>query len=200
MVSCILHTVLINELYVHVSIHGCYSFCLVSYTCRTRLWYSLQTEICQFKKALPSLQHGFLRCKKSVVPNTNVRNVICNNIFTPWWKRGSAIHDHYNTTGHDISIDNFSFVGTKDQNMARPIKEAILIRVNDPSLYRNIGKYQLPYIWDQVLMTYQNSSLSKQPHNIWLSVTKRLPHTRWFSKSWATTNNISLTTSWLPVK
>ena len=31
------------------------------------------------------------------------------------------------------------------------IKEAILIRVNDPSLNRNIGKYHLPHIWDDVL-------------------------------------------------
>ena len=31
------------------------------------------------------------------------------------------------------------------------IKEAIYIRVNNPSLNRNIGKYQLPHIWDEVL-------------------------------------------------
>ena len=38
------------------------------------------------------------------------------------------------------------------QSIARSIKEAILIRVNDPSLNRNIGKYQLPHIWDEVLV------------------------------------------------
>ena len=32
------------------------------------------------------------------------------------------------------------------------MKEAILIRVNDPSLNRNIDKYQLPHIWDEVLV------------------------------------------------
>ena len=46
----------------------------------------------------------------------------------------SPIHDHYNTTGHDISIDNFSTVGREDQNMARSIKEAILISINNPCL------------------------------------------------------------------
>ena len=35
--------------------------------------------------------------------------------------------------------------------MARAIKEAIFIRVNNPSLNRNIGKYNLPHIWDVVL-------------------------------------------------
>ena len=33
----------------------------------------------------------------------------------------------------------------------RAIKEAIYIRVNDPSLNRNVGKYHLPHVWDEVL-------------------------------------------------
>ena len=67
-------------------------------------------------------------------------------------KAPSPIHDHHNNTGHDICINNFSIEGREDHNLARSFKEAILIRVNDPSLNRNIGKYQLPYIWDEVLM------------------------------------------------
>ena len=46
----------------------------------------------------------------------------------------SSIHDDHNTTSHDLSLENFSIVGREDQSTARPIKEAILIRVNDPSL------------------------------------------------------------------
>ena len=64
----------------------------------------------------------------------------------------SPIHDHHDTTGHDLSLENFSIMGRDDQSIARSIKEAILIRVNDPSLNRNIGKYQLPCIWDEVLV------------------------------------------------
>ena len=67
-------------------------------------------------------------------------------------KAPSPIHDHYKTTSHDISIDSFSIVGREDQSLARSIKEAIFIRVNDPSLNRNIGKYQLSHIWDKVLL------------------------------------------------
>ena len=63
----------------------------------------------------------------------------------------SSIHDHHSTTGHDLSVENFSIVGREDQSIARSIKETILIRVNDPSLNQNIGKYQLPHIWDEVL-------------------------------------------------
>ena len=67
----------------------------------------------------------------------------------------SHIHDRYNTTDHEIPIVNFSTVGREDQNIARSIKEAILIRVTDPSLNRNSCKYQLPHIWDEVLVNSQ---------------------------------------------
>ena len=72
-------------------------------------------------------------------------------------KTPSPIHDHYNITGHEISIENFRIVGREDQNLIRAIKEAIYIRVNNPSLNRNIGKYHLPHIWDEVLLN--NSEL-----------------------------------------
>ena len=64
----------------------------------------------------------------------------------------SPIHDYHFTTGHDISIDNFSIVDREDQNLAKFIKESIFIRVNDPPLNRNIGKYKLPLIFDEVLI------------------------------------------------
>ena len=35
--------------------------------------------------------------------------------------------------------------------MARAIKEAIYIRVNNPTFNRNIVKYNLPHIWNKVL-------------------------------------------------
>ena len=39
----------------------------------------------------------------------------------------------------------------REKNLARSIKEAILIRVNDPSLNRSNGKYHLPHILDEVV-------------------------------------------------
>ena len=35
-------------------------------------------------------------------------------------------------------------------NLARNIKDSIYIRVNNPTLNNNIGKYNLPHIWDRV--------------------------------------------------
>ena len=67
-------------------------------------------------------------------------------------KAPSPIHNHHNITHHELSLDNFSIVGREDQSIARTNKEAILIKVNDPSLNRNIGKYELPHIWGEVLV------------------------------------------------
>ena len=64
----------------------------------------------------------------------------------------SPIIDHHSITCHEVSLDNFRIVGREDKSIARNIKEAILIRANDPSLNRNIGKFQLPHIWDEVLV------------------------------------------------
>ena len=71
--------------------------------------------------------------------------------FKEHQKALSHILDHFNTTGHCITIDNFSLVGREDQNLNRAIKEALFIRVSNPSLKRNIGKFHLPHIWDEVL-------------------------------------------------
>ena len=51
------------------------------------------------------------------------------------------IFNHFQTTGHNITLDNFSIVGSKPQGFTRTMKEAIFIRVNDPPLNKNLGKY-----------------------------------------------------------
>ena len=71
--------------------------------------------------------------------------------FKEHLKAPSPLFDHYNTTGHQVSLANFSIVGREEQNLTRTIKEALYIRVNNPSLNRNIGKYHLSHIWDEVL-------------------------------------------------
>ena len=62
-----------------------------------------------------------------------------------------AIFSHFQTTGHNITLDNLSVVGRKSQGLSRTIKETVFIKVNDPPFNRNLGKYQLPCIWDEVL-------------------------------------------------
>ena len=64
----------------------------------------------------------------------------------------SPIHDHCDTSGHNITLNNFSIVGREEQNLSRLIKESMFIIVNNPSLNRNIGKYHLSHILDEVLI------------------------------------------------
>ena len=66
-------------------------------------------------------------------------------------KAPSLIHDHSNTSGHTTTLDNFKVVGREEQSLSRLIKESMYIRVNGPSLNKNIGKYHLPHMWDEVL-------------------------------------------------
>ena len=63
----------------------------------------------------------------------------------------SSIYDHTNITDPQTSVDNFTIVGRDLHNLARTIKEATYTRVNDTSLYRNLGKYQQLRICDKVL-------------------------------------------------
>ena len=71
--------------------------------------------------------------------------------FKEHQKAPSPIFDHHTITGHDISVEHFNIVGREENNLKRAIKEALYIRVNNPSLNRNVGKYHLPHIWDEVL-------------------------------------------------
>ena len=50
-------------------------------------------------------------------------------------------------------MDNFKILAREENNMARTIQEAMFIRVNNPTLNKNIGKYNLPHIWDRILLT-----------------------------------------------
>ena len=68
-------------------------------------------------------------------------------------KGPSPIHMHIQHTGHSATADNFNIIGREDRDLARTIKEAIYIRVNNLSLNRNGGKYHLSHLWDRVLFT-----------------------------------------------
>ena len=66
-------------------------------------------------------------------------------------KQPSPIHGHIHHTGHTITDNSFNIIGREDLWQARTIKESIFIRVNNPALNQNIGKYNLSHIWDRVL-------------------------------------------------
>ena len=61
-------------------------------------------------------------------------------------KEPSPIHAHSLHTGHQLSPDQFNIIGREDQDLSRLIKESAYIRVNNPTLNRNIGKFNLSHI------------------------------------------------------
>ena len=65
-------------------------------------------------------------------------------------KQPSPIHGHSQASGHPIDDNNFNIIGREDWEQARTIKESIYIRVSNPTLNQNIGKYNLNHIWDRV--------------------------------------------------
>ena len=76
-------------------------------------------------------------------------------------KAPSPIDEHQNSTGHITSVENFKIISREDHSMARAVKEAIYIRVNNPTLNRKIGKYNLPHLWDGILQSIPELKINK---------------------------------------
>ena len=79
------------------------------------------------------------------------------------FKAPSPIHLHSTTTGHPMDADSFNIIHKETASQSRTIKESMFIRVQDPPLNRNIGKYQLPHIWDPLLLA--SPTLQCKPSN-----------------------------------
>ena len=68
-------------------------------------------------------------------------------------KQPSPIHVDIQQTGHTATNNNFNITGREDQGLASTIKESIYIRVNNPMLKRNIGKYSLNHNGTEFFLT-----------------------------------------------
>ena len=55
----------------------------------------------------------------------------------------------------------FIITCVKESIFIRNIKESIFIRVNDPTLNKNIDKFNLPHIWDRVLLNSAGVTLKR---------------------------------------
>ena len=76
-------------------------------------------------------------------------------------KDPSLILHHNNQTNHPINHNNFKVIGRDGHHLSRYIKESIFIRVNNPTLNNNVGKFNLPHIWDRVLINTPDLKLNK---------------------------------------
>ena len=94
-------------------------------------------------------QCGDLGCDEEYIGETSR---IFGERYKEHLKAPSAIHHHSNQTGHPTNHNNFPIIGREGHNLARNIKESIYIRVNNPTLNNNIGKFNLSHIWERVLL------------------------------------------------
>ena len=67
----------------------------------------------------------------------------------------SSIYQHSQTMGHPVNVECFTIMDMEAHGVTRIIKEAMFIWVDDPLLNSNLGKYQLPHIWDEVMQETQ---------------------------------------------
>ena len=95
-----------------------------------------------------SYQCGDIACDEKYIGETSRA---LGERYKEHLKQSSPIHVHIQQTGHTSTASNFNIIGSEDQGLARTINEAIYTRVNNPTLNRNIGKYNLNHIWDRVL-------------------------------------------------
>ncbi len=95
---------------------------------------------------------GYPSCESSYIGETGrileerIKDHISNN--------SSAIKQHHINTGHslpDPNDNNIKVINTESNAFKRRVKEAIYIKVNNPPLNQNVGKFNLPPIYDQLL-------------------------------------------------
>ena len=75
-------------------------------------------------------------------------------------KDPSPIHHHNNQTNYPVNHNNLKIIGMEGHHLSRYIKESIFIRVNNPTV-NYIGKFNLPHIWDSILINTPGLKLNK---------------------------------------
>ena len=97
-----------------------------------------------------SYQCGTINCGEEYIGETSRTLEEC---YREHLKEPSPIHVHSLHRGHQLSPDQFNIIGREDQDLSRLIKKSIYIRVNNPTLNRNKGKFNLSHIWNRVLFS-----------------------------------------------
>ena len=81
-------------------------------------------------------------------------------------KEPSPIYGHNNQLGHSTNPDNFAIIWREDHDLVRTIKESLYFRVNNPTLNRNVGKYNLHHIWDRILFNTPDLKVSNDNEHV----------------------------------
>ena len=93
------------------------------------------------------------------------------NLQDLWWKIQRAPEGPLSYSSAQqpnrppTNLNNFQIIGREGHNLARNIKESVYIRVNNPTLNNNIGKFNLSHIWDRVVLNTKGLTLNRQGNN-----------------------------------
>ena len=68
-------------------------------------------------------------------------------------------HLHKECPDHNFTVDNVKILDRESDWFKRGVKEAIYIRIMEPTLNRDGGRYQLPSIWNNTLRSRMRSDL-----------------------------------------
>ena len=60
-------------------------------------------------------------------------------------------HIHIESPGHQVDLEQVKILEREPRYFERGVKEAIYIRVNNPSLNKDGGRYNLPRVFDPIL-------------------------------------------------
>ena len=96
------------------------------------------------------LVRAFLRCCISLLRSSG----LVWTVFGLWVRVLITLYLAVKSTqtGHSTTpLKTYNIIGREDYGLARTIKESIYIRVRNPTLNSNIGKYNLHHIWGRVL-------------------------------------------------
>ena len=115
------------------------------------------------KGAIYWFQCGDLSCDDEYIGETSST---FGERYKEHQKDPSPIHQHSNHTGHPTNHNNFQIIGREEHCLARNIKESIFIRVNNSTLNRNIGEFNLPHIWDRVLLNTPGLKQERYAHGV----------------------------------
>ena len=124
------------------------------------------------KNAIYSYQCKEVDCDEDYIGETSIT---LRERYREHLKEPSPIHAHSIQIGHSANKDNFNFLGREDWSLTRLIKESIYIRVNNPTLKRNIGKFNLSHIWDRVLFNTPDLKLSSNKGQVQIHSNRQSP-------------------------
>ena len=94
-------------------------------------------------------QCGDLACDEEYIGETSRT---FGKRFKEHLKEPSPIHNHSHNTGHTTTQDSFQIIGREDHGIPRTSKNPSTLELPNPTLNRNIGKFNLHHIWDRVLL------------------------------------------------